>query len=429
MRNGHGRSTGLVLTRGRVRLTLSAEDRVLLATARQELEPGHRDELVSALGEIGDWDSLLFNAGWHKLDGLLYTHLRSVPTGIVPPEVVSALRDRHRGIVVRRMYFRQELAKILEALRGAGIEAIVLKGAALAETVYRDPGVRPMADLDLLVRDAGATAAQAIVQDMGYREHGTPEDREETAEWHRHLPVLLGVGKPTVVEVHRHVVRLDSPLHFDISGFWKRARACVIAGAASRVLSPEDQLIHLCLNFFMDRRFRSGNALNQLTDISEVSKGRAGSVDWDLLASLATEYRVAGPLGCALVLAADMVEAPLPSDTLNRLWGPERIDADLSRFAARRVLSSEEFIARELIEPGRDYSTLAVARSMFRRLFPAREYMVSRYGDSARGLAGLRMYGLRLGEGAAMFVRGGARPGALREDLAVDRWLHSLYGR
>ncbi len=41
----------------------------------------------------------------------------------------------------------------------------------------------------------------------------------------------------------------------------------------------------------------------------------------------------------------------------------------------------------------------------------------------------MRMYAVRLGEGVRMLVRGEARPAALREDLAVDRWIHSLYGR
>jgi hypothetical protein len=66
---------------------------------------------------------------------------------------------------------------------------------------------------------------------------------------------------------------------------------------------------------------------------------------------------------------------------------------------------------------------------MFRRLVPTREYMVSRYGDSARGVIGLRMYVPRFIEGMRMVLRGEARPSALREDLAVDRWIHSLYGR
>ena len=40
-------------------------------------------------------------------------------------------------------------------LQGADIEPIVLKGGALAATLYANPGLRPMGDLDLLV-PAGA---------------------------------------------------------------------------------------------------------------------------------------------------------------------------------------------------------------------------------------------------------------------------------
>lgn len=411
-------------------LTHSPEDRLMLACARTTLGPGEAAEVEAALAAPLDWPAVVQRSGWHKLDCLLYVHLRDERFATrVPAAVMQTLRERHRSTVVRRMYFRQELATILRALREHGIPVIVLKGAALAELVYRDPGARPMADLDILVPDDRAEQAQSIVQTMGYEPYGTPEDQEDTSANHRHMPVLVGRGKPTVVEVHRHVVRLDSPLCFDISGFWDRARDQAVAGAPVKVLGPEDQLIHLCVNFFLDRRFRAGSALGQLVDIAEVARGGMGAQDWELLVRLVDGYELRGPVGSALVLASELVDAPVPGRVLRDLWGPERSDAGLARFAMKRVLSFEPFVARELVAPDASYTPLKVGWSMFRRLVPTREYMVSRYGDSARGARGLRMYAVRIGEGMRMLVRGEARPAALREDLAVDRWIHSLYGR
>lgn len=411
-------------------IALSAEDRLMLACARAELGPADAAELNAALSAPIDWAIVVERSGWHKLDGLMYVHLRGDRySGRVPADVMRTLRERHRSTVVRRMYFRQELTNILRALREHEIPVIVLKGAALAELVYSDPGARPMADLDILVPDAVAEQAQAIVQRMGYVPYGSPEDQEDTSANHRHLPVLVGVEKPTVVEVHRHVVRLDSPLNFDISGFWDRARDRSIAGVRVQVLGQEDQLIHLCVNFFMDRRFRAGSALGQLVDVAEVARGAMGAQDWNLLGRLTEGYGLRGPVGIALVLSRELVGAPVPDEVVGRLWGRSPGDAGLARFAMKRVLSFEPFVARELISPDRSYTPWNLGWSMFRRLVPTREYMVSRYGDSARGARGLRMYAVRLGEGVRMLIRGEARPAALREDLAVDRWIHSLYGR
>lgn len=47
----------------------------------------------------------------------------------------------------------ETLAGTIRALRGAGVEVIALKGATLAFFHYPDPALRPMGDLDLLLRD------------------------------------------------------------------------------------------------------------------------------------------------------------------------------------------------------------------------------------------------------------------------------------
>jgi len=44
-----------------------------------------------------------------------------------------------------------ELGQLLRSLKDRGVEVIVLKGAALAETVWKNIALRPMADMDLLV--------------------------------------------------------------------------------------------------------------------------------------------------------------------------------------------------------------------------------------------------------------------------------------
>src|SRR4051794_7149722 len=64
------------------------------------------------------------------------------------------------------------LAQLAIALRDAAAPALLVKGAALALTVYPSPASRPMADIDLLVRRAdrhrilaALTAAGGVVHD------------------------------------------------------------------------------------------------------------------------------------------------------------------------------------------------------------------------------------------------------------------------
>src|SRR5688500_13960566 len=71
-----------------------------------------------------------------------------------------------------QLLFRRA-AGAIEALEGAGIETLMLKGAPLALLHYETVAVRPMADVDILVRPRRAEEAMRVL-----REHGWTPGRE-----------------------------------------------------------------------------------------------------------------------------------------------------------------------------------------------------------------------------------------------------------
>jgi hypothetical protein len=58
----------------------------------------------------------------------------------------------------------------LERLSASGVSATVLKGAHLARYCFEEPGLRPMADLDVYVGSARIDAAEAALAAAGYEE-------------------------------------------------------------------------------------------------------------------------------------------------------------------------------------------------------------------------------------------------------------------
>ncbi len=410
-------------------LPLSPEERFVITMAKVTLSGAEVARLRDEASAVSNWEGVVSFAGRQRVAGLLARHInREELAGIVPAEILSRLQDIHRYYIARQLYFRSELRKILKVMDEHGIPVILLKGTALLEMVYTQAGLRPMSDMDVLVPAESAQQAQKLVLNLGYSAGGSPEDHADTEQNHRHLPILLGDGKPTAVEVHRHVVRLDSPLHFDISAFWRDSRTASISGVPVRLLSPEHSIIHGCLAFFMDRRYRSGAALGQLVDVAELSKRFQNELEWDSLVEDARSFGLAGPVAVSLRLAAGLLEAPVPDSVVQRLRPSGMNHEDLARFAMLRVVShEEEFVARELVPPGKQYGLTGMARGMFRRLVPSRRYLVNKYGDSARGWLGGRMYIARWVEGVLLMAKFVRHPRALQQDLAVDRWLHSLY--
>jgi hypothetical protein len=77
----------------------------------------------------------------------------------------------HLGRNTRRLH---RLGKLLRLLEQAGIRVAVLKGAHLAEAVYRNIGLRSMNDLDILVRKTDLDRTMQCIGEAGFL---SPENR------------------------------------------------------------------------------------------------------------------------------------------------------------------------------------------------------------------------------------------------------------
>ncbi len=94
------------------------------------------------------------------------------------------------------------LARIGRALSSAGLDALLVKGAALAITVYPLPAARPMADLDLLVRPGERDRVVAALVAGGCRAR-PPPGRAHSAAMLGETALTLAAGAMVeLVEVH-----------------------------------------------------------------------------------------------------------------------------------------------------------------------------------------------------------------------------------
>jgi len=91
--------------------------------------------------------------------------MRSRPAIPQDPLAITCIRDgRPRGGGKERylhtwgenLRFYHGVLPLLQAFEQVGIDAVVLKGLALIARFYRDPGLQPMADVDVLVSSRGA---------------------------------------------------------------------------------------------------------------------------------------------------------------------------------------------------------------------------------------------------------------------------------
>ncbi|MCP4201126.1 MAG: nucleotidyltransferase family protein, partial [bacterium] len=269
-----------------------------------------------------DWRRVLWLASWHRLSGALYRALRSAESSDqIPREILDELADSYDRAHQRYRRQRAELVRVTDVMGAARIPTVLLKGSALVETVYRDPGLRPMGDLDLMVPEDRLDQADRLLRGLGYSSRSSREEQEGTHRHHRHYPRLKSEDGVCELELHRHIVRADSGFHFPVSELWARAQETQIADLSALILSPEDQLVHLSLSFFGDRAlfYQSSCALGQLLDIAALIDHHRGILSFDEVAARAKTNNHEGPLLCALWSSSELLRASVPREVLERL--------------------------------------------------------------------------------------------------------------
>lgn len=410
------------------RRRISIEDRLLLLCARLELSSIDRIELQHVLSHKSlSWDKALNKARLQYLVAFLFHHLNQPEfKPYVPHWAMENLKQAYFRNGLRNRLLQTELCNVLETLQVEGIPVIALKGAALLETVYPNIQLRPMADIDLLVPEELADVTQAKVSELGYTPFGSLEEQEKQRAVHQHLSKLVGPQGLVKFEVHSHIVTRDSPFRFDISGFWERSQPHDVAGVRIRVPSPEHMLIHLGVHFFLDRRFRSAGAIRQICDMAETARYYHREIDWDSLADEVHAYRLCGPVHCGLLLAHDLLDAPIPSEFLDRI-APEKHDPkSVELFVRRRILDSKRVIASALVKPQASYTLGNIMGGVLRRIYPKRTYLANRYGNPNVASSTSWRYLLRMCDGLSLLLQYLREPLAIRQQVLVDRWMHSV---
>ena len=125
--------------------------RLLALCARANGHPAFYEQLARQVEDFSAWRVLPEQAEFHGMAPLLRHHLKVAGIAI-PVETMRTLDGLYlRQREINRMY-TQMLLEIVNLFEKAGIQALVLKGLALAYAYYPEPALRPVSDIDLLLQ-------------------------------------------------------------------------------------------------------------------------------------------------------------------------------------------------------------------------------------------------------------------------------------
>ncbi|HEY2988588.1 MAG TPA: nucleotidyltransferase family protein [Candidatus Binatia bacterium] len=275
------------------------------------------------------------------------------------PLVFDALRchgmelDKESWTFLRSAYLKEELRSkifrricrdILLLLAKEGIPTIVLKGTALAETVYKNPVLRHSHDIEILIKDQDISRAATLLRALdfkGVEPKSRPGISHFTLEHKSALPLVL------------HSRLFQIPYHnTSLAEMWSRRQDCHIADVRTHILAPCDNLLHVCGHAFYSR---SRQSLRWVSDAWLVID-RHRDLDWDLLLDCARQSRLVLPLSVTLSYLAEELDAAIPATFFNRLFAAASkstaIEREFALFGARSA-SAGSF--RNLIRKARGW--------------------------------------------------------------------------
>jgi hypothetical protein len=133
---------------------------------------------------------------------------------------------------------------LLDRLAEADIPSMVLKGAALVHPYYDgDPGLRPMADVDIAVPAGRILEAADVFRGAGW----VPRDAITASFLRSNHAAVFDDSAGHQCDLHWHVFAECRRPDAD-DDLWRASQESELLGRPIRVLSPSDQLLHVCVH-------------------------------------------------------------------------------------------------------------------------------------------------------------------------------------
>ena len=314
-------------------------------------------------------------ASRHRVRPLLaWTLHRAGELPLWPEPVRRALIGAERGEAALEVVRGIELRRLAASFAVAGVPVLVLKGGALAYSIYPEPWLRPREDTDVLVRMDDADRARELLTAAGYE------------------PAPMQSG--ALVSHQRVYVRSDDGVrHHACDLHWKIANPAAFAdlvstedllrdaasisvdGVTARIPSRADALLLAC--WHRVSHHQDSDNLLWLYDLHLLADGMS-EADTARVIDAARRTKTAAVCARGLSLAADRFGTGMPATLLARLSAEHDASPRTAAYL-RRDARKVDLLAADLRALPDWRSRLRLIRE---HLFPPADYMFAVSGRS-----------------------------------------------
>lgn len=269
-------------------------------------------------GAVVDWDRFAKVVAHHRLSALAADGLRRADIPVPDPVAADAAKEARKALDMAG-----ETVRLARAFEDAGIGALSLKGAVLAQLAYGELGIKQSWDIDMLVSQESVLEGCRVLQQHGYDLIYPKGGERHLTRFMRYAKecVLFNNERGIAVELHWRLTDNRQLLH-GVDGDGQKQRVAIGRHQVS-TFAEAPLFAHLCVH----GAAHGWSRLKWLADLNALLAGRP-SADIGRLCREARRVGAGSAPAGALLLCHRLFGLPLDprlSRSLEREPGAEAI--------------------------------------------------------------------------------------------------------
>lgn len=292
---------------------LSNEAQLLICAARPVMDQKSCKRFKAILKSDIDWSLVKKLLEGHRLEQLLWVHLKKYGDEFPSKEILKHFENRFIEHSKQNILFGSELLKIINAFENEEITIIPYKGVALSAKAYDSILLRQSVDIDVLIRRKDILSATELLIELGYEPSFKLRPHQLSALMKSECDrVFVHKKLNTYLELHWAITPPYFSFQLETENLIDTLQKFNMMGREVLMPSTENLILILCVNAAKEMWAR----LEWLSSFSQIIKQNE-NLNWDVLIEKAKELRSLRMLLLGLHLSKEVFEVELPKEILS----------------------------------------------------------------------------------------------------------------
>ena len=285
---------------------MTKEEQILTLLSRQRIDEEAKNALKTQAKDA-DWGTVVKLAAFHKIDNFIYSNARTnAIMDVLPEKTALILRTKYYQVSILNTKLKDIIENISSLCYNNKITLV--KGSSLIKDFYNDLGARYMGDVDIMVRKQDRDSVWKALLHGGWSSDNWPGFK---SKYHAELS---DVEYKTMHYIYRETPsgRYFADIHWKFYCGEADDAVADLAFETDRKLdgniyvhSNEMQLVHLCMNNYLDYTQNGVIFMRNLCDINEFLLSRP--IRWNMVEQILKMQSSDTSMRSAMVLGLNCV--------------------------------------------------------------------------------------------------------------------------